>query len=390
MKPVILIPGFGGSVLVKKGQERYRPYPLAKEILDNRWVNMTALTSPPSKRWREDMHYKVLMNDKHRVIGFDDIPKDIVPYDIGGTQGIRDLVPEFFYLNNKYKHRLNSAFYYRYYHDICSALHKEGYVDNVNLRGLPYDFRLVLDPKYRETMFEYFGKVIEQSVRLSGEKAVVVSHSLGGIMFKWFLSEFPYFQNMVETWVSISTPFGGSHYSLRAAFCGDHYIPFFKSCILDELARNTGLIVCFPNELSYDRNETLATIGDVDISIRSYEEHANAGMIQFQIYRDLYLPYFNLIQQPISVATHAVISLSDNSTTGKFRTRVLGEQPNEITMVCGDNIVGENSLRSFEKIIYQRNMKELVLRGESDHTSPLLNKQVIDLILNYAKSRPRC
>jgi pimeloyl-ACP methyl ester carboxylesterase len=384
MKPIILVPGFAGSLLVKRGQEKYRPSIFSKEILDNRWVNLKALTAPPTERWRKDMYYSI-KKANGKVIGFDNIPPDLYPHDIGGTQGIKDLIPEFQYLSTKQKEKLNSAYYYRYFNDICIALEKEGYADHVSLYGLPYDFRLILDPIYRESMFDYFRKVIDHGVRLGGDKAVVISHSLGSLVFKWFISTHPQYQQLIDVWISINAPFAGSHHSLKVVLCGDHYNPLLKTTIREELARNSGLIACFPNDLGFDRDEILATIGDKNICISNYNTFADADNISFQIHRDLFLPYLDIIKQPIAVRTHAIISV-DNVTDSIFRIHNIGEQPYEVLQDIGDKIVVEKSLRSYEKIITQKGMKDLILPN-NNHTSPLMDKQVIKLIIDYCKNK---
>ena len=394
MRPVVLIPGFGGSVLVRKGEEYYKPHPLApRKVLYNRWVNLAALTSPPSPTWRHDMYYTVKKEvDKEgieRVVGFDNVP-NIVPFDVGGTAGIKEIVPEFMYLNTSYKEKLDSIFNYKYFNAICESLYKNGYEDHVTLFGVPYDFRLVLDPMYRERLFNQFGKILTKSVHQTGEKAVVVSHSLGGLLLKWFLTSNPYYQSMVDHWVSISTPFGGSHYSLRVALCGDHYIPFFKATVREELARCSGVIMCFPNDLAFSADEPLARVGSSatqNISIKSYDQLALEGNVQFQIWRDLYRPYLHLIEQPINVPMTAVASVN-NSTKALFSMKALGEMPTTLSTVEGDGIIVKKSLLAFQNMVMSNNLKDVLLE-DHDHTSPLTDPQIIQIIKSHAlPSRP--
>jgi hypothetical protein len=200
---------------------------------------------------------------------------------------------------------------------------------------------------------------------------------MGGLLLKWFLTSRPYYQNMLEMWVSVSTPFAGSHYALRVALCGDHYIPFFKSYVRDEVARNTGIIMCFPNSIGFDINEPLAKIGHREVTIGQY---AAFDLVQFQIYRDLFQPYLNLIEQPIQVPIHAVLA-TNKQTGGYFEMN--GEQPTAIEMVKGDGLVSDRSLLAYEKVIQHRCMRELVV-AKRDHTSLLLDADVIKLICSYA------
>lgn len=389
MKPVILIPGFGGSVLVRKGSEMYKPHPLSNPIIDNRWVNLSILVAPPNKRWHDDMNYSIdyqkEANGNLTVCGLKGIPKDLIPYDIGGTKGIKDLVPEFQYLKRSYKEKLNNAFYYRYFHDICDALYSKGYEDKNSLIGVPYDFRLVLDPIYRQGLFADFAKFLTKSTELKKEKAIVVTHSLGGLLFKWFLTTYPYYQSMVHTWVSISTPFGGAHYPLKAALCGDHYMPVFKQCVKDELARNTGIIMCFPNSLAYKDDEPLAYVAQPEqtITLASFDKLAQQHVKPFQLWRDLYKPYIPIISQPISVNTVIVVG-SGNNTPTVFHMTSLGEEPCTLKRGIGDGIIEDKSLMVYDKVFSGcKSLKKLHLDGR-DHTSPLMDATVIKLILDLA------
>lgn len=396
MKPVILIPGFAGSILVKKGHEKYKPHPFASEVIYNRWVNLKTLTAPPSKEWRKDMHYgtRIVQDTRgiERVTGISDISADLIPYDIGGVKGVCDIIPEFDNLATFQQHHLNRMFNYRYFHNITESLVNAGYKDRKNLHGLPYDFRLVLDPMYREHMFQYFSEVIENTVKANGEKAVVVTHSMGGLLLKLFLTTHPYHQSLIDRWISISTPFGGSTYSLKVALCGEHYIPIFGSSVREELSRNTGVIMCFPNTIGYDPDEPLVMVeGRSDksfqISVNSFDMLADMGVVQFQIWRDLFKPLVNVLEFPISIPTHVIMS-KNNNTKGIFTVRSLGDQPTHSQFIPGDGIIPEKSLMAFSKIIYHPLLRETIITDSNrDHTSLLMDPHVINIIKRYALSK---
>lgn len=383
MHPVVLVPGFGGSLLVRKGRE----YIKFTRIIDNRWINLKTLTAPPSKRWREDMAYGIQYQDD-KIIGLKNIPSDLQAFDIGGTKGIKDIIPEFSLLSTTNKHTLDTVCYYRYFHDICESLYEQGYVDHHTLFGLPYDFRLVLDPIYRSRIFDELAVVLHAGISNTGEKTVVVTHSIGGIMFKWFLSERPYYQDMIHQWISINTPFGGSTFALRTALYGAHYVPMFKGYVQEELSRNTGVILAFPNELAFHPYEPLCHITGVGtLTLSSYGSnneltHATKRHQQtFKIWRDLYQPSISLIGAPVDVNLHAVISVG-TPTPGMFTMK-------SSSTVNGDGTVPYKSLRVYERIAYsQDKLKDLILR-DCDHTSPLMDARVIKLIKHYALPKPK-
>ena len=103
------------------------------------------------------------------------------------------------------------------------------YVPCENLVGMPYDFRTILDPGVRNTYFQKLKHVIQSRSKKYGSRVFIISHSLGGILFKWFLSEYvdeAFIDKYIDCFVMINTPFGGTPSAVKASLIGEFYIPF--------------------------------------------------------------------------------------------------------------------------------------------------------------------
>lgn len=89
--------------------------------------------------------------------------------------------------------------------------------DKHSLFALPYDFRFSVYPQYYESLYLEFKSFFEEQFTKSQEPFIIVCHSLGGLVFHHFLSNF-----VDEAWISkhiqkiyfINVPFGGTEVSL--------------------------------------------------------------------------------------------------------------------------------------------------------------------------------
>lgn len=93
-----------------------------------------------------------------------------------------------------------------YYSKMIDALS----TDSNTVNAFPYDFRFIQYPEYHDKLFLEYKKYIEKEFQY--EKVILVAHSMGGLLIKYFLSCV-----VDKTWVSkyiakvyyINTPFGG-------------------------------------------------------------------------------------------------------------------------------------------------------------------------------------
>lgn len=388
MRPIILIPGIGGSVLVKKGEE-YKQI-LNKKVVDNRWINIYPYNPLSVTQWKQDMGMQVVRNktgDIVRVLAKD---KLIQPMDVGGTLGVKDVVSEFAFLNKSSQHKLEKAFQYRYFHLFCSYLYRHGYKDHHNLFGLPYDFRLVLDPKYRHDFFDQLQRMIESaSLKNGGQRVVLVAHSLGSVLTKWFFTihvSQEWIDQYIHQFVCISAPFGGAMFALRAVVSGDYYVPMFHKVYKDEIQMNSGIVMCLPNRLSYDKDTPLLDIRKEDriVRLRDYSDLCDEGLVSFQMWRDLYEPHLHLIEKTISVPTHVVCCV-DKTAPSMYYTDTLDSYPHSSDHVHGDGVVDARSLLVYENIFDKNKLRDFIV-PHTGHTQLISDHRVMHMIYQYATS----
>ena len=381
MRPVILIPGIGGSIIVPKGHEYRRMFHTM--VPNNRWIHLYAFTQKEINQWKKDMGHDYLFDEYGKITGI--VPhRHIVPLDIGGTKGVRDIVPEFLWMPEKYQEIIEELFHSRYFGYICDHLHKKGYKDHYDLFGIPYDFRMILDPNIRHLMFQDMKKSIEEGCYNTGKSAVIITHSLGGILLKWFLTTevtHEWTKEHIKRWICISAPFGGSQSALKGATSGEHYVPALRPYVKDELQRITGIVMCLPNRLAFDPNQTLATIADHKVTIRDYDKFAEQGVIPFKLWKDLYEPHLPIMEARVSVPTDIVIA-KDVPTLGAFYSKSWNDPPYSKFQCTGDGMVPSHSLQAFEKILDHKHVKEVTLPN-TDHTLLLSNPSVWHIIKSY-------
>ncbi|NBV05411.1 MAG: hypothetical protein EBS08_07100, partial [Cytophagia bacterium] len=269
-----------------------------------------------------------------------------------------------------------------YFHPICEYLHRHGYKDHETLFGAPYDFRLILDPPTRNSYFQSLKELIERAANKRQKGAVFVTHSLGGVVLKWFFSEYvgqEWVDKYVHRWICVSSPFGGSYQALRSVTCGDHYVPTLREHIQEELKYVTGIVMCMPNQLAFHANEPLLHIeGGKDITIEEYQQLAEEHALAFQLWKDLYEPNHKYIEAALKVPTELVVA-KHLTTYGVGFARSLDSVPHRVSTVHGDGIVPSKSLLAIEKVLDRRHIHEHVF-GNYDHTSILGSSELIRLI----------
>ncbi|KAJ1453661.1 Lecithin:cholesterol acyltransferase-domain-containing protein [Pelagophyceae sp. CCMP2097] len=105
---------------------------------------------------------------------------------------------------------------------MVAELVKAGYEKNKTLRGAPYDFRYGPDadiskrgdetPAFQGKMyFDAVRLLVEETVLNSGERATLLSHSMGGLQCYYFLSQMTaeWKLRYIRQWTPISAPLAG-------------------------------------------------------------------------------------------------------------------------------------------------------------------------------------
>lgn len=344
-------------------------------------MNITPFSKDSVAQWREDMNVDVL-REHGRVVGIQNYDANIVPYDVGGVNGIINVVPEFTLLADTYQDILHRNFNYRYFAPLCESLIGNGHVPHESLFGLPYDPRLLLDTNYRLGYFQKIRETIEQATTKSGKRAVIITHSLGGVLLKWFLTE-----HVTSSWIEkyiwklyiLNAPFGGTSMALRVVLSGEYYVPMFQQQFKDPLQKMTGILMCLPNTYAYDSTEPLVYVDDYKKTF-SVKDFYHDKHIAFEIWRELYEPYIDVIMKPLHLNIHCDIVVSrDNETIRYFKMKKEGELPYECKNELGDGQVPKRSLELAKKLFYGNHVHYKELKG-TGHIDIISNPSFISWV----------
>lgn len=388
MKPILIIPGISGSVLVNKHKTHKEL--LGRKMLDNRWLNIKPYSFDSVMTWKKEMGLDVVENREGVIIAMKEKYNGIGVYDIGGTRGICDVLPDLLLFNESQQQFFESNYKFRYFHHMVKELHASGYQDHHNLFGIPYDFRLVLDPLHRTKLFHQFQHYIEMAYQKNnGEPCVVVTHSLGGLLFKWFLTtcvDQEWIDKYVHRFVCINAPFAGAPFALKALIAGEYYLPFLQHIFRDEVQYVGGIIMCLPNQYAFGMDEPIWMYDGGNITLRDYKHFINEEKhISFRIWNDLYKPHLPTVFKKIRVPTHIIMN-NGLETPAVFKSKKLTDSPKHHKYTLGDSIVTAKSLECYEKIFDRTQLREFI-SDTGDHISMISDKRVIEIIKDYACDR---
>lgn len=388
MRPIVLIPGVGGSILVDKRQPTRKI--MRQEMLHNRWLNIYPFIPRSIEQWRQDMECVVVRGKDGKISGVKSVTDYISPYDIGGTKGIKDMLPEFLLLPDAIQDVMQNSFQFRYFHDLCESLYTIGYQDHTSLFGIPYDFRLVLDPEYRTCMFRSMQETVEKARASMDKPCIVATHSLGSLMFKWFLSKHvspEWIKDHIHKLYLMSPPFGGSLFSLKTVLVGDFYIPHFHHLYKNELQMNTGIVMCLPNEIGFSESQSLVEIDEPRkslITLKDYERFYDQGHVSFQIWYDLYKPHLPDICSYIDVDCH-VVNASNKATPSLYKLRNHGTYPHTELYSDGDGIILPLKDDVFS-CMFPKNKLQITTLQDCKHTDIISHPILVSNILEDALS----
>eukprot|EP00770_Monocercomonoides_exilis_P000462 MONOS_460.1-p1 / transcript=MONOS_460.1 / gene=MONOS_460 / organism=Monocercomonoides_exilis_PA203 / gene_product=phosphatidylcholine-sterol O-acyltransferase, putative / transcript_product=phosphatidylcholine-sterol O-acyltransferase, putative / location=Mono_scaffold00007:171675-176430(+) / protein_length=1540 / sequence_SO=supercontig / SO=protein_coding / is_pseudo=false len=109
--------------------------------------------------------------------------------------------------------------YRTYFHDIIMLLQNNGYKPGINLFGFPFDWRQ--DLSLHSTQQNLLNR-IEQAYQACGQQQVtVLTHSLGGQLFRLFLQLHPEFSSQrINRWIALACPFLGAARHLKEFLSG--------------------------------------------------------------------------------------------------------------------------------------------------------------------------
>ena len=322
-------------------------------------------------------------------LGIDQIENGIRA--LSGIDGVCDIVPEFELLAKPYQDILNSKYNYKYFRGFIDATIATGkYEVNDNIQALPYDFRRVLDPLFRENMFHEMRRQVE-SMHSKYGPVVIVGHSLGAVLFKWFLSskvDAKWAKTYVKRLFIVNAPFGGSNTALKAIMSGEYFVPIFSKQFHSSLQLNSGIIMCFPNVHGYELEEPLAIVNKKVVSPETLEREHSGTLFQtrdaFDAWYHLYKPHMECIMETICVPTHIVTCMPTLDTLKTFKLReVGGGDVEEIASELGDGQVSARSLNVAYSLFDSSTMLKTTIDG-CHHINIICDPRFAQLVLEEA------
>ncbi|CAI9090526.1 OLC1v1025310C1 [Oldenlandia corymbosa var. corymbosa] len=186
LDPVLLVPGVAGSILNAVNEKTGRE--------ERVWVRILAADHEfRTKLW------SLFDPSTGETVSINPNWKVEVPEDRFGLYAIDTLDPDMV---------IGRDTVY-YFHDMIEEMLKWGYKEGETLFGFGYDFRQ--SNRFRGTM-ERFAAKLESVYNASGGKKInIISHSMGGLLVKCFMSLYSdVFEKYVKNWIAIAAPFRGA------------------------------------------------------------------------------------------------------------------------------------------------------------------------------------
>lgn len=218
LSPVIIVPGDGSNQLEAKLVDKpATPHWYCSKNADwyRIWLDATDLVAT-TDCWSDNIKLALNGSASRNMPGV----STRVPF-FGSTEGFEELDPAIPFKGS-------AAF-----SAMVEALVKEGYERNSTLRGAPYDFRYSPDvdlpsvgdetPAFTSTYVAALKALVEETVDAQGARAVLISHSMGGLQTLYFLNAMTdaWKETYVEKWIMISAPLAGAAKELQLFASGN-------------------------------------------------------------------------------------------------------------------------------------------------------------------------
>ncbi|XAR56176.1 Phospholipase A(1) [Bertholletia excelsa] len=185
LDPVLLVPGIAGSIL-KAVDDEGKSERVWVRILGADYKFRTKLWS----RFDPTTGKTVSLDPKTNIL---------VPQDRHGLHAIDILDPDLV---------IGRDCVY-YFHEMIVEMVKWGYEEGKTLFGFGYDFRQ--SNRFQETLDCLAAKLESVFTASGGKKINVISHSMGGLLVKCFMSlHSDIFEKYVKNWIAIAAPFQGA------------------------------------------------------------------------------------------------------------------------------------------------------------------------------------
>ncbi|KAL8141074.1 hypothetical protein V2J09_007095 [Rumex salicifolius] len=397
LHPIVLVPGSGGNQLEARLNSDYNPssFFCRKYWHDSRsdnnrgkvksdgwyriWFDPSVLVAPFTKCFSERMMlvYDPVSDDYHNAPGVE----TRAPH-FGSVKSLLYLAPPLKHIS-------------AYMAPLVESLEEIGYVDGENLYGAPYDFRygIAADGHPCRVGTQYLQdlkNLIERAVASnSGRPAVIVAHSLGGLLTLHLLlrSDPAWRRNFVKHVVAFSTPWSGT-VQMMLTFASGYTlgVPFVNPLLVRDQQRSTETnLWLMPMPATFGRSKPLVitpnanyTAGDI---LRFLNDIGCAQGVRRYVQR--ILPLIKTLEAPHVPVTCLVGSGVPTAETLVYGEGGFDEQP-EMVYGDGDGTVNMESLVAPEREWdgdRNQTVKVIKFPGVS-HTGILQDKSAIERVLS--------
>ncbi len=262
-----------------------------------------------------------------------------------------------------------------------------GYNAGKDLFGVPYDWRLILDPTYWRALSSAFREHVEKnSGGCSNTRAILIGFSLGGLVLTRFLREQTpeWRERYIKRVIFVGVPLGGCPKSFISV-CGTiEDLPGYNTpCVRRFLQRCSGAFMCSPIPAAFPGLKIIKDIFDtetgtiksfgVDELLEAYTHPRFNTQSARQIYSDYGDLINNLTSQGIAedIDLHIVYSSVKDTTIGldykggcqghkvresDYYKQLAKKEPRKTRKSCsiivGDGIVPHVSLSFWDKKAY--------------------------------------
>jgi len=209
LPPVVIVPGDGSNQLEAKLNKPTTVHFYCSKTADwfRLWLNTVQLLGGTSC-WADNI--KLVYDEESDTLANSPGVETRVP-DFGGTSAFEELDPSI-------PGHKTAAFY-----NMVNGLVAAGHVKSSTLRGAPYDFRYAPSSPVGAKFQSDLKELIEKTVTAQGQRASLVSHSMGCLQTLYFLNHQTqeWKDKFIERWIPISGPYGGSAELMRLHASGN-------------------------------------------------------------------------------------------------------------------------------------------------------------------------
>lgn len=214
-KPIVYIPGLGGSVIYDIHNNEIWP-PNLYSIVTNNFQKKISITNNLEPIYKTNS--ALLFNNNKNG---------------GDTNGIKIINKNTkYFISNRFGEYILEYFYKKLY----------------PVYAIPYDFRIIPQINYLKNLRESIKLSIEEIYKENNKKVVVIAHSLGSIVIMNFFNNIDtkWINKYIDLVICINPPFEGSILALRTLLESSLTF-FFKNIKLNFIRNFGGLIWCLPD-----------------------------------------------------------------------------------------------------------------------------------------------